>query len=49
MSDTNTANLASIVVHPTPKPGVYTRDDFVRDLAKVSKKGPAPPRGAEKA
>jgi hypothetical protein len=40
----NTRNPTRVVIRPTPKPSVYTRDDFTRDLAKVSKK-PVPPKG----
>lgn len=51
MSQENlTSNPVTAVIHPTPKEGVYSREDFTRDLSKVSKKStpssarPAAPR-----
>lgn len=42
MSDSNTINPVRTVIHTTPQPKIYTRDDFARDLKKVSKKASAP-------
>lgn len=36
-SQTNTSNPATIVIYSKPKPGVYTREDFTRDLQKITK------------